>query len=272
MPVISVIIPTHNRPALLAEAIASVRGQTFSDYEIIVISNGESLDTRAQSKAVATLYDARWYALSAGNAGAARNFGVEQTKSEWIAFLDDDDIWLPQKLEHQIVAARRSGADLIACDIVNFFPDGSEVEIKMRLPPDVMYVEALCRQKWWGPTPSAVLLRRSVFDGLGGFDPKLITHEDSDLWRRVSWRHTIFQMDEILLHYRSGHPSLSSNKQQYRRDQLYHYRKIWQDTPPDLRWALPNPARLPLRWLSTWWFPAWLRQPRKYVRSLNLNF
>src|SRR5262249_15400440 len=97
MPLISVVIPTYNRPEMLAEALASVRAQTLSDYEIIVLSNGESFTTQRQSHRVAIEAGARWSALDEGNLPAARNFGIEQANGEWIAFLDDDDLWLTEQ-------------------------------------------------------------------------------------------------------------------------------------------------------------------------------
>jgi glycosyltransferase involved in cell wall biosynthesis len=101
-PLVSVVVHTHNRPAMLAEALASVRAQTFEDYEIIVISNGESANARSASRAVAATCGARHFELDIGNASIARNCGIEHAKGEWIALLDDEDLWLPRKLEWQL--------------------------------------------------------------------------------------------------------------------------------------------------------------------------
>src|SRR5260221_8617571 len=101
-PLVSVVIPTHNRPDMLAEALASVRAQTFTDYEVLVVSNGEHHELRAVSRVVAHKHDCRYFELAKGAVSAARNFGVKQAKGEWIAFLDDDDLWLPNKLEQQL--------------------------------------------------------------------------------------------------------------------------------------------------------------------------
>src|SRR5260370_823595 len=111
-PLVSVIIPTHNRPGMLAEALASVRAQTFTDYEIIVVSNGESDDMRRASRDAAS--GCVYLELDRGNVSAARNFGMERAKGEWIAILDDDDLWPPNKLERQIAEAEATGADMSA--------------------------------------------------------------------------------------------------------------------------------------------------------------
>jgi glycosyltransferase involved in cell wall biosynthesis len=266
MPFVSVVVPTHNRPEMLAETLASVRAQTFTDYEIIVVSNGEDPDTRARSKAAAVSSNARWLALDGGNVSAARNLGVEQAKGEWIAFLDDDDVWLPAKLERQVEAARRTGADLIACDFVRFFPDGREELARLRPPAGWSCTQAICQHKW-GVYPSTAFIRRSVLLDVGGFDPGLRIWEDNDVWRRVSWRHTLHQMDEVLVRYRMGHASLTRTHW-IDFHELRHSLKMYRDTPPDLRWVLPSKALLLRRWILRVVTPPWARQPRKYFREL----
>jgi len=240
MPLISVVIPTHNRPELLAEAIASVRAQTFTDYEIIVVSNGESADMRRASWQVAVGHNAAYLELDRGNVSSARNAGVEPAKGEWIAFLDDDDIWLPTKLERQLAEAKRTGADMIACDFVKFFQDGCEVIDRPRPPDGWSYVKGLSYQRWWMP-PSATMVRKRLFDEVGNFDPGQRYGEDTDLWRRMSWHHTIHQMDEVLVRRRHGHPSLTQHEWIRSLYDLRHFLKMRRDTPHDLRSKLPSP-------------------------------
>src|SRR5258708_39467781 len=96
-PLVSIVVPTINRPKMLAEALASVRAQNFTDYEIIVVSNGENDEMCRQSREAAA--GCIYLELDHGNVSAARNAGIAQANGEWIAFLDDDDLWLPHKLE-----------------------------------------------------------------------------------------------------------------------------------------------------------------------------
>src|SRR5262245_34191351 len=127
MPLVTVIVPTHNRPGLLAEALASVRAQTFTDHAAIAVSNGHDSPTRRESQAVAADHNCRYFAISKGNQSAARNFAAAHGRCRWIAFLDDDDIWMPQKLERQLAEAECTGADMISCDYIEFHVDGREV-------------------------------------------------------------------------------------------------------------------------------------------------
>lgn len=107
---VSVVIPTRNRPELVVKAVASALAQDFENFEVIVVIDGEDLETQ---KAVSAICDSRLRTIDlADNVGGAeaRNVGVRAARGEWIAFLDDDDEWLPYKLSRQIIAARWSRA------------------------------------------------------------------------------------------------------------------------------------------------------------------
>jgi glycosyltransferase involved in cell wall biosynthesis len=236
MPLVSVVIPTHNRPDMPAEALVSVRAQTFIDYEIIVVSNGEPPAMQARSRTVAESFGARWLWLHDGNLSAARNHGILLAKGEWIAFLDDDDLWLPEKLEYQVEAAYETGADMIACDYVEFDAYG-------KLPDRVVCpgpadVKKISHQLWWA-APSAVIVRADALRDIG-FDPSFTCCDDTELWRRIAWRHRILQVDAILMKRRRAHQSLARARFKALWSQVRLFRKSWRDTPADLRWALPG--------------------------------
>jgi glycosyltransferase involved in cell wall biosynthesis len=282
MPTISVVVPTHNRPVMLAEAIASVRNQTFTDFEVIVVSNGESAEMRRASREAAA--GCIYFTLDEGNVSLARNFGVAQASGEWIAFLDDDDIWMPAKLERQLAAANCTGADLVSCDTVWFFPDGAEKVARPRVPAGWSYAKAISHHRWHA-IPSASLVRRRVFDNVGGFDPNLSYIEDTDLWHRVSWNHAIHQMDEVLCRYRSGHLN-TFHPQNLRTRALWelrHFRKMLRVTPQHLRptlvhfatFAIPRLAAFGPRWVRWLFGPHPRLRPRtrliRLKRSLSLR-
>jgi glycosyltransferase involved in cell wall biosynthesis len=268
-PSVSVVIPTHNRPEMLAEALASVRRQTFTDYEIIVVSNGEGPEMRSASRGMAAAYDGAYFELDRGNLPSARNFGIKHAKGNWIAFLDDDDLWLPTKLERQVAEAQRTDADLIVCNYVKFYPDGTEIVERRRLIEGWSYTKALSHQYWW-TAPSAAMVRKRIFDEIGVFDPRQRSGEDLDMWRRISWRHTIHQMDEVLMRYRAGHASMMRQRRRANLYDLRHFVKMYRDTPRDLRSALPSvatfvPPRLVII-LGLSWLVQWFHRPHPLLR------
>jgi glycosyltransferase involved in cell wall biosynthesis len=261
-PSVSVVIPTHNRPEMLAEALASVRRQTFTDYEVIVVSNGETIRNRNKSSTVAALCDARYFALDAGNLAAARNFGTSKARGTWIAFLDDDDAWLPAKLDLQLADANRTGADMISCDYIEFYPDGREIAQRPRLSAGWTYTKAAsCLDGGWWAAPSCVLIRKAILDQTGGFDLSQRFGEDNDLWRRVSWRYSIHQVPDALVRYRRGHAKLTYQRRRMLLYEVRHFAKMHFDTPTDLRSALPRAADFVLPRLAEVAIPKLLRQP-----------
>jgi glycosyltransferase involved in cell wall biosynthesis len=260
MPTVSVVIPTHNRPGMLAEALASVRAQTFSDYEIIVVSNGENAETRRDSRKVALSYGCRYFVLARGNVSAARNFGIDCARGDWIAILDDDDLWPPDKLKRQVNEAERTGADMIVGDYVEVWDDGREVIYRPRPPKGWSYTKALSQLIWWWAATGATLIRRGTYQELGGFDTRQRHSEDNDMWRRISWRHKIHQMDEIALRYRRGHASLTQHERQRCLYELRLFAKMYLDTPRHLRSELPPFKIFVLRRLGIILFPRWLTQ------------
>jgi GT2 family glycosyltransferase len=272
VPLVSVVVPTHNRPDMLSEALASVRAQTFTDYEIVVVSDGEGPEMRGRSRAIAALHDADWCASSAGNVSAARNFGVTQAVGDWIAFLDDDDVWLPEKLDRQMADAGRTGADMISCDWVLVSLDGEKPQ-QHRLLPGQSHTSALSAYTWFAQ-PSCVVVKKAVFEAAGGFDRRQKYSEEMDLWRRISWRHTIHQTEATLVRYRHGHLSLTSDRYIGRMSfyELRHLVKMHFDTPRSMRHTLPSWLPLALPRLGYALVPpglrAWLR-PRRRLLALR---
>ena len=111
MPQVSVVIPTKGRPALVRRAVDSVLGQTFQDVEVIVVVDGHDPETEAVLSAIV---DPRLQIIvnpSSLGGSMARNAGADAARAEWLAFLDDDDEWLPEKLEKQLEFARAHLAD-----------------------------------------------------------------------------------------------------------------------------------------------------------------
>ncbi len=103
-PVVSVIITSYNRPELIHDAVRSVIDQTFKDYEIIIVDDASNEQTQQSIESICKEFDSIKYVHHTENKGlaAARNTGLSIAKGEFAAFLDDDDIWMPTKLEKQV--------------------------------------------------------------------------------------------------------------------------------------------------------------------------
>jgi glycosyltransferase involved in cell wall biosynthesis len=201
-PLVSIIIPTYNRCTVLGRAMESVFSQTFTDFELIVVDDGSTDHTSA----LLDRYRNRIKVIRQENRGvsAARNTGIRAAKGEFIALLDSDDSWLPQKLEKQAAFFRLCPRALICQTEEIWVRNGKRVNPKKR------------HQKFSGMifektlplclvSPSAVMLRKSLFDEIGLFDESLPACEDYDLWLRITWKHPVHLIDTPLIVKHGGH-------------------------------------------------------------------
>jgi glycosyltransferase involved in cell wall biosynthesis len=204
-PTVAVIIPTHNRAALLDRAVQSVIGQTFRDFELVVVDDG-STDGTADLPLFKNNDPRLCYSRLKENRGvsAARNAGVKATSAPWIAFLDSDDEWLREKLEKQV----RWTIEHPDMHIVQT----REIWIRRNRrvnPPKThekfegdLFAASLERCM---VTPSSAMLRRTLFNRTGGFNESFQACEDYDLWLRITCRCPVGLVDEYLLKRYGGH-------------------------------------------------------------------
>jgi glycosyltransferase involved in cell wall biosynthesis len=212
MPAVSVIIPTFNRADLLPKAVRSVLAQTYQDLEIVVIDDASADCTTA---AVHRLDDPRIrYVRHERNRGiaAARNTGVANATGRYVAFLDDDDEWLPRKLELQVGiladSPRSIGAVYSAFEQVDM-ATGRRVAV-VRPAKSGHILNELCLKNWIG-TASTVCLKRECLDEAGPFDEKVTFGEEYDMWIRIAHRYDFKYIDEILVRYGVHSVQLSTN-------------------------------------------------------------
>jgi glycosyltransferase involved in cell wall biosynthesis len=212
---VSVIMPAYNSASYIAEAIESVLVQRFPGVEVIVVDDG-SVD---ETLAIAARYGMPVRCFQQRNQGAARarNFAVSQSQAEWLAFLDADDIWVPEKLTRQMAAM---GNHVWShTDNTLFGPDYHDTRLSSQLARkyDGWILEKLLVSNTIGT--SSVIMKREVFNELGGFDCRLKALEDWELWLKVAARYPIAYVDQPLDHYRV-HPA--STTQDYRKTMHYH--------------------------------------------------
>jgi glycosyltransferase involved in cell wall biosynthesis len=184
-PEVSVVIPTRDRSRLLALTLHSVRWQREVDLEVVVVDDGSADDT---AQVVAALADPRVRLVRHDRprgVSAARNRGVAEAGGAWVAFLDDDDLWAPDKLARQLQAAHQTGRTWV-------YTGGVNVDQRLRVqaggppPPPDRIVELLGR---YNPVPvgaSNVLVHAGTLARAGAFDTQLRRTEDWDMWIRLA--------------------------------------------------------------------------------------
>ncbi|MBZ0274516.1 MAG: glycosyltransferase [Anaerolineae bacterium] len=178
----SVIIPTFNRSALLREAVESVLAQTYHPLEIIVVDDGSTDDTAALMAG----YGDRVRYIRQTNAGvsAARNHGFRVSQGEFVAFLDDDDLYLPLKIERQVACLGANPAAGLAHSRYLLGNNAGQVVGRIGLLSEGYILhELLHRNFLWMSSP---LIRRDVLEKVGGFNETLSTAADYDLWLRIA--------------------------------------------------------------------------------------
>jgi len=201
-PLVSVIIPTYNRGWIVKEAIDSVLEQDFDDYELIVVDDGSDDNTPAILKA----YGKKITVLHQPNKGvsAARNHGIAAASGRLIAFLDSDDLWLPRKLSAQVKFFKDHPDAVVNQTQEHWIRDGVRVNPKKKHHKfSGMIFErslALCLV-----SPSAVMIKKSLFGTVGVFDEDLPACEDYDLWLRISCRYPVHLIETALIIKRGGH-------------------------------------------------------------------
>ncbi len=201
-PRVAVILPTHNRAWCLAEAVESVLAQRFGDFELIVVDDGSTDETPA----LLSRYGERVRTIRQEHRGvsAARNRGIAASRSPLVAFLDSDDLWLPEKLSRQ-VAFFEEHAEAVVCQTEEIWVrNGRRVNprLRHRKPSGWIFEPSL---ELCLVSPSAVMARRELFADVGLFDETLPACEDYDLWLRVSLRHPVFLLPEPGVVKRGGH-------------------------------------------------------------------
>jgi glycosyltransferase involved in cell wall biosynthesis len=209
-PLVSVIIPTYNEGPLLAQAIRSALAQTYPGIEVIVVNDG-STDPRTRETAVGFAERIRYIEQENAGVAAAREAGVKASTGSLIALLDQDDRWLPYKVETQVRdLAEHPRAALAHSSYYRINGEGERIGVTRLL------------EREWQPLPSLLidvpiasgtaLMRREAIEQAGGFDPRLAGTDDWDLWLRMAAQGgTFFCNAEPLAEYREHSANTSRN-------------------------------------------------------------
>jgi len=199
---VSVIIPNYNYAQYLREAIDSVLGQTHSNIEIIVVDDGST----DGSKAVIETYGKEITPVFQQNEGvsAARNNGVTASSGEYLAFLDADDSWMPEKVEKQFNRFQTDSAlGLVHVGVMEVSESGSTLLERFEgLEGEVSNDLLMLKREGILGGGSGLMVPRKVFDEVGGFDLRLSTSADWDMFYQVSSRYQVGFVRELLVKYR----------------------------------------------------------------------
>ena len=199
---VSVIIPTYNRKNLLKRALHSASSQTFVPQEIIVVDDGSSDGTK--DWVLERFPYVRYIYQDNSGVSSARNAGIKEAKGSWIAFLDSDDEWMPDKLEKQEIAINDSKEAWLCHTNEIWIRNGirvNQMKKHQKYGGDVFEnCLDICRI-----SPSSALIKKEVFEMVGLFDESLKVCEDYDLWLRITAVLPVIFLDEQLIIKYGGH-------------------------------------------------------------------
>jgi glycosyltransferase involved in cell wall biosynthesis len=262
---VSVVIPAFNAAGTLAQTIESVLAQTHQPTEVVVIDDG-STDASAE---VAERFPSPVTCVRTPNAGVsrARNTGIERAAGEYVAFLDADDLWRPEKLERQLEAlAANKQAEVSTSGRIRVDADLNEIERTGVADFEDACESLLLQSMALGPV-SSIVARRELLTDLGGFDLRFSQCADWDLMLRLSLRTGVAAVDEPLVLYRTTPENMSSNIELLERDTFAVLDRFYAGDPPARYRALRRRA-YSNHWLivSGSYFQA--GQPRAAARAL----
>lgn len=296
MPLISIIMPAYNAEKTIRETIDSALQQAFTDFELIVVNDGS---TDGTLEILNTIQDPRVKVISQPNRGSypVRNAGIQHAQGEFIAFLDADDLWTPDKLAAQFEALNSHPNAAVAyswTQFIDVFGHFLDHRNEPTFNGDVL--KALLQSNFMtcGSNP---LVRREALDTVGHFDERFHTAGDWELWIRLAKRYHFVAVPKAQVHYRRTTQAWSANLLRQEKASLEVIEKSFADLPPAWQplksraianhaWylahcafeVLPDSSRLPGRsegWLAlralgriVRYRPVYLRHWRPFLRLL----
>jgi glycosyltransferase involved in cell wall biosynthesis len=207
-PLVSVVVPAYNSMQFLPRTIKSVRDQTFENFEILVVDDGSSDGTRNY---ICNYPDARLIPIVQENCGvsSARNAGIKASRGKYVALLDADDLWRPQKLERQVRQMEADPEIGLTHTGISYIDEYSQ-EFQPSLG---VSGQGMIRKTMLIKRPircgSTSLIRRSCFDQVGLFSEDLPCQEDWDMWLRISEKFKIAVINEPLTQYRQHRDNMT---------------------------------------------------------------
>ena len=209
---IDVIIPTYNSDEFLERAIDSCLNQTYPVNNIFVVDDGSTEKSQKYLKDLERKHRALKVTFNhhTGLPGVARNIGIMQSEADWIAFLDSDDFWAPDKIQKQLQVAKECVSDLVYTNAYKV-RSGLELEFFHSTLPSTLTLKDLLRTNWI--VNSSVLVKRKIFDSefLYAISPRVRAVEDYATWLRLASQYKFNGLDEPLTFYNDNGSSIRSS-------------------------------------------------------------
>ena len=220
-PLVSIILPTYNCAAFLSHSIGTILSQTYNSYEIIVIDDGSTDNTK---EVLYPFMQRIKYIRLEQNKGlpTARNIGIRSAQGKYIAFIDADDLWLPEKLQTDIeYFETHPEVSMVYSKHINIDEKGDDLggNTKKQLPSGNIFTQLFSEQNFI--ITSSVVVRKEVFETTGLFDEQLFNCQDWDMWLRIAFHFKVAGINKPLVKYRHNPHSLSKN-----RNNVLKYQKI----------------------------------------------
>lgn len=230
MPTVSVVIPAYNSQATIRETVASIQRQSFTDFELIAIDDGSSDRTVEILKGIV---DPRLKVYSFPNSGlsVARNRGIERATSEFISFIDADDLWTENKLARQLETLQQNPQAGVAYSMTLVLGrDGSSIYAGTSATHEGDVLAHLLLNNFIASGSNA-MLRRQAIESVGGFDPGLTSCEDWDYWLRLAAIWPFAVVPEAQIFYRQSSRSMSADIEGMEKNFLTVYQRAFARAP-----------------------------------------
>lgn len=241
---VSAVIPVYNGRRFIGQALQSVMDQSYRPCEIIVVDDGSTDGTATEIEAFAAGFAVRYYRQERQGAGAARNLGASLARGEWIAFLDADDVWYPDKLALQFEGVKNHAEAAFFYSDLDLVDETGQLLRKQWLGAESAKEKPNSRQRLSRlvfdgrpfPVPSTVLVKRELFERTGGFNPLFRGkyHEDFEFFARIVQTASLHFIPQSLAQHRR-HARQTPVEAEIDRDNwliflncLWH---IWRDAP-----------------------------------------
>lgn len=258
-PLVSIIIPTYNRAHFLRLTLLSIANQTYQNFEVFVIDDGSPNN---EAQLVCENFEKVTYYKIENSGGPAkpRNFGIQKAKGKYIAFVDDDDIWLHTKLEKQIAVLEQNpdfGLVHGCCETID--ENGVLQNRIMGRLRNILDKHGDVKEKMigrWTVMMPTSFVRKAVIEKVGFFNEKMpAAGEDMEFWTRCSFETKFYYIDEPLVHYRMHQNNISSNKKAYVQLPL-HLKKVldkaYLDKKIDTKQFQKLNVRLGINFINQW--------------------